>query len=147
MKQHFVTMFVCLALFGGGVVFGQAVQAPYTEGSVWDVQFVRTKAGFSDDYLKSLGSTWKKVVDEEKKQGLVLSYRVLKAQPNGKDDWDVMLMIEYKNHAAFDGMDAKFRAVAAKAIGNDDAQRTLSTKRLEIRELLGGKIAQEVILK
>ena len=58
-----------------------------------------------------------------------------------------MLLVEYENMAAFDGLDAKFRAAVAKAIGNESAQRDLMTKRLEIRELLGEKNAREITLK
>ena len=147
MKRYSMIGLLCLVVFGGGVVFGQAVQAPYTEGSVWNIQFIRTKTGFSDDYIKSLGATWKKMVDEQKKDGLILSYKVLRAQPADRQDWDMMLMVEYKNHAALDGLDAKVRAIAAKSVGNDDAQRSLATKRLDVREILGGKVAQEILIK
>ena len=87
------------------------------------------------------------MVDEQKKDGLILSYKVLRAQPADRQDWDMMLMVEYKNHAALDGLDAKVRAIAAKSVGNDDAQRSLATKRLDVREILGGKVAQEILIK
>jgi hypothetical protein len=147
MKRHSIIVLACLALFGGGVVFGQAVPAPYTEASVWEITTIRVKPGMDDDYLKSLGQTLKKMYEEAKKQGVIVSYKVLTSEAATKDDWNVMLMVELKNHAAMDGMDAKFRAIEAKIVGNEDAQRTLSTKRLEIREILGAKIAQEIILK
>ena len=33
-------------------VSAQATRAPYTEGSVWNLQFIRVKPGLQDDYLK-----------------------------------------------------------------------------------------------
>jgi hypothetical protein len=120
---------------------------PYTEGSVWNVSMVRTTTGFRDDYLRSLGTTWKRVMDEAKKQGLILSYKVLSAQPAGPDDWDLILLVEYKNWAAFDGLDDKFEPIQQKVMGAEDARRKLSTQRLEVRRILGAKPAQELMLR
>ncbi len=147
MTKKLFVLLIALGLFGGGAVFGQAVVAPYTEGSVWVTQFVRTKPGMTDDYLKNLAGNWKKVQDELKRQGIVVSYHVYQGQAANKEDWDLMMMVEYKNHAAFDGIDGKFRAAAAKVIGGEETQRGGAVKRMEIREILGGKQVQEIILK
>ncbi|HUL48898.1 MAG TPA: hypothetical protein VLT79_02665 [Gemmatimonadales bacterium] len=120
---------------------------PYTEGSVWDISMIRTADGMADDYLRSLGTTWKRMLDEAKKQGLVLSYKVISASTSGPNDWDILLMVEYKNWAAFDGLADKMDPVEQKVIGNEDQQRQLMTKRLEIRHILGDKTGQELILK
>jgi hypothetical protein len=108
---------------------------------------VRTTAGFADDYLKSLATTWKKVNDEGKKEGVILSYKILSGSAVGPDDWDLLLMVELKNWAALDGINDKFEAIQKKLIGGEDAQRQLATKRLEIRRILGSKTTQELILK
>ena len=146
-KSRLAVVLFAFALFAGGAVFGQAVQAPYSEGSVWELTSVRTKYGMGDDYLKSLADKWKPTLEELKRQGVVQSYRILSASPVDRTDWDLMLMVEYKNMAALDGLDDKFRAIEAKMIGNEDAQRKLYSKRGEIREILGSKIAREITLK
>lgn len=65
----------------------------------------------------------------------------------GRDDWDVMFMTEFKNWAAFDGITAKFDAIAGKIIGSEDKQVQLMTKRTETREIIGNKTMQELIVK
>jgi hypothetical protein len=125
----------------------EAQGLPYTEGSIWSITMIRTTAGFGDDYLRSLATTWKRVTDDAKKQGLVLSYKILSANPAGPDDWDLLLMVEFKNWAALDGIDEKFEVIQQKALGGQDAQRQLATKRLEVRRILGSKNAQELFLK
>jgi hypothetical protein len=45
---------------------------PYTEGSVWDLSFIRVNPGMEDDYLNNLRANWKRIGDEAKRQGLVL---------------------------------------------------------------------------
>jgi hypothetical protein len=133
-----------IALSPGGAV---AQTRPYTEGSVWFLTMIRTTAGFEDDYLRSLASTWKRVSDEGKKEGVIVSYKILSGNAVGPDDWDLLLMVELKNWAAFDGIRDKFEAIQKRIIGGDEAQRQLATKRLEIRRILGSKNAQELFLK
>jgi hypothetical protein len=120
---------------------------PYTDGSVWDITMVRTTDGMTDDYLRSLGTTWRRTLDEAKKQGLVLSYKIIATGTSGPNDWDLLLMVEYKNWAAFDGLADKMEPIERKIIGTEDQTRELMTKRLEVRRILGDKTGQEVLLK
>jgi hypothetical protein len=86
-------------------------------------------------------------MEEAKRQGIVLSYRILSAQPAGPEDWDLLLMVEAKNWAALDGIDEKFDAIQQKVLGDEAARRQLATKRIEVRRTLGSKTAQEIFLK
>jgi hypothetical protein len=124
-----------------------AQDLPYTEGSVWDVSFIRIKPGMDTDYLKSLAAGWKKVFDEAKKDGLVLSYKILSGSAANKDDWDMMLMVEYKNMATLDGLETKFDAINKKVVGSESQQKEVMTKRVEMREIIGGKLLRELLLK
>jgi hypothetical protein len=138
---------VALAILALAPVALPAQGRPYTEGSVWDITMVRTTDGMTDDYLRSLGTTWRRTLDEAKKQGLVLSYRVLATGTSGPDDWDLLLMVEYKNWAAFDGLADKMDPIQRKVIGTEDQTRELMTKRLVVRHILGDKTGQELLLK
>src|ERR1039457_5225647 len=80
----------------------------YKHGSVWSVGFIKTGPNMSMDYIKSLKTTWKAVADEAVKQGLILSYKILEGTAANPDDWNIMLMQEYKNMAAFDGNEDKW---------------------------------------
>jgi hypothetical protein len=114
---------------------------------VWAISTVRTSPGFDNDYLRSLATTWRRVNDEAKKQGLIQSYRIFSGNASGPDDWNLLLMVEVKNWAALDGIDEKLEAIQQKVIGDQAAQRQLATKRLEIRRILGTKDMQELFLK
>jgi len=120
---------------------------PYTEGTVWSVQYVQTKSGMGDTYLKDLSENWVKVVKEAQKEGLIMSYKVLSAQPSAKTDCDLMLLIQFKNYAALDGLSDKMDAIAKKVIGTEDKQHKDAITRNDMRDLLGGKMAQELIFK
>jgi len=124
-----------------------AQDKPYTEGTVWTVSMIRVKPGMMDVYMRDVLPLRKKINEEAKKQGLVISSHVLSGNSMGRDDWDVMFLEEYKNWAAFDGITAKYDAIAEKTIGSEDKQVQLMTKRGDVREILGNKVMQELILK
>jgi len=123
----------------------------YEDGTVWSLTFVRTGANKSEDYLKGLANTWAASMEEAKKEGLILSYKILQGNSVNKGDYDLILMIENKNMAAFDPdeqRDAKFDAIEKKIRDKmgDDYEATI-TNYDEIRELLGTKLMREIHLK
>jgi len=121
--------------------------APYTEGAVWQITMVKTKPGMGDDYLKALARIFKSTNDEAKKQGIITDYKILIGDAATQQDYDMLLMIQYPNMAALDGLRDKIDLIGDKMIGNDDQQRQLAVKRLEIREIMGDKTMREITLK
>jgi hypothetical protein len=146
--KRLVTLAACaaLAVIGAGLVRAQS-DAPYTEGPVWGITMVKTKPGMSDDYLKTLAKIYKSTNDEMKKQGLIMDYKVLLGNDANPQDFDILLMVEYKNMAAFDGLREKADPITDKILGSEDAQRQGAIKRMEIREIMGNKLMREVTLK
>ena len=146
--KKYLTLALSAALFTAwsGICSAQS-DAPYTEGPVWQITMVKTKYGMSDDYLKGLAKTFKGTLDEAKKQGLVMDYKILIGDAANPQDFDILLMVESKNMAAFDNAREKFDPIARKIEGNPDQQRTTAVKRLDIREIMGDKLMREVTLK
>jgi hypothetical protein len=124
-----------------------AQDKPYREGSVWNVTFIKVKPGLFDTYMRDLATNRKKLMDQAKKDGLIVSEKMLTGDATGREDWDLMLMVEYKNWAAFDGLSDKFRVLAQKMVGSEDKQVQMMTKRTEVREIVGSKNFQEIIWK
>src|SRR4030095_13451948 len=121
--------------------------APYTEGSVWNITMVKAKPGMGDDYLKGLAKTFKTSLDEAKKQTLIMDYKILLGEAATPQDFDILLMVESKNMAALDNAREKFDPIARKVEGAPDQQRATAVKRLEIREIMGNKLMREITLK
>jgi hypothetical protein len=137
--------FVVLMLSITPVLFAQE---HYTEGPIWRIQLIRVKPTHMDEYLTSLQQTTKPFVDEQKKQGMIMDYKVfLKETKNSPDDWDICVAIEYKNHAAMDGLAAKGEAIRDKVLGGKAPAQQLSEKRAEIREIISSELLEEVFLK
>jgi hypothetical protein len=121
--------------------------APYTEGPVWNVTMVKTKAGMTDEYLKSLAKTLKASLEEAKKQNLVIDYKILLGNAATPQDFDILIMVESKNMAAQDNAREKFDPIARRVVGTVDQQQALQVKRLDIREIVGTKLMREITLK
>ena len=146
--KRLVTLAACgaLAVIGAGLVRAQS-DAPYTEGPVWAITMVKAKPGMGDDYLKTLAKIYKSTNDEMKKQNLIMDYKVLLGTDANPQDFDIMLMVEFKNMAAFDGLREKADPIADKILGSEEVQRQGAIKRMEIREIMGNKLMREVTLK
>ncbi len=123
-------------------------QEHYTEGPIWRVQLIRVKPNQMDAYLTSLRQSTKPLIDEMKKQGTVVDYKVfLKQTKNSPEDWDIAVAIQYKNYAAMDGLAAKGEAARDKILGGKQASQQLGEKRAEIREIISSELLQEIFLK
>lgn len=121
--------------------------APYTEGPVWTLTMVRTKAGLGDDYLRQISGTVKPVYEAEKNQKVILDYKILQGDAMGPNDYNILIMVEYPNMAALDGLREKMDPLIEKVMGNEDQRRATAVKRLDVREILGTKTLREITLK
>ncbi len=121
--------------------------APYNEGPVWTVTMIKTKSGLADEYLKQITGTVKPVYDEEKKQKIILDYKILNGEASGPQDFNIMILVEYPNWAAFDNLRDKMDPIVEKIMGTEQQRLTTATKRLDIREILGTKTMREITLK
>jgi len=123
-------------------------QEHYTEGPVWNVSLIHVKATHMDEYLASLRQGTKPFLEEEKRQGLIVDYKIfLKETQSNPQDWDICLAIQYKNHAALDGLTAKAETVRDKVLGGKQPAQQLQEKRQEIREIVSSEQLQEIFLK
>ena len=123
-------------------------QEHYTEGPIWRVELIRVKPTHMDEYLTSLRQSTKPLIEEEKRQGVIMDYKVfLKETKNNPEDWDICVAIEFKNHAALDGLAAKGEMARDKILGGKQAAQQLGEKRAEIREIISSELLQEIFLK
>jgi len=123
-------------------------QEHYSDGPIWRVSLIRVKPTHMDDYLASMRQSSKPLLEEQKRQGVIVDYKLfLKETKNSPEDWDICLAVEYKNHAAMDGLSAKGEAVRDKILGGKAQGQQLTEKRAEIREVISSELLQEIFLK
>ena len=119
----------------------------YTDGPVVNVSAVKTVDGHFDDYMQWLATNWKKQEEAAKKAGLITKYQVLVVESQGPHDPDILLVVEYKNWAALDGLGSKFDAVSAQVEGSIEKANQAEVDRAKIRTVLGSKTMQVAELK
>jgi hypothetical protein len=135
---------ICLFVFVPALL----AQEHYTEGPVWRVSLIRVKPNRMDEYLTSMQQSTKPFLDEEKRQGLVVEYKVfLKETKSNPQDWDICLAVQYKNYAAMDGLSSKVEGIRDKVLGGKQQAHQLGEKREEIREVISSELLHEVVLK
>jgi len=143
MTRIWCTLLLIIAIAGSVMA-----QEHYTEGPVWRVSLIRVKPNKMDEYLASLRQATKPLFDEEKRNGTIMDYKIfLKETSNGPQDWDIAVAVEFKNHAALDGLAAKGEAARDKILGGKRQAQEIGDKRQEIRELITSDLMQEITLK
>ena len=140
-------------LLGAGLMFfsvlGAAQEArPYSEGPVTHVSYLKIKPGMFDTYMKWLASEYKPLMEEYKKQGLILDYKVFSTnEAHTPSDPDLLLTVVYKNMAALDGLSERLEPVASKLMGTRQKRSEAAISREAMRESLGDRYMRELILK
>src|SRR6266851_1535771 len=114
-KRIAVGSFAVLLMIAAISVFAQ-INRPYHNGSVWNIAFIRIKPGMDTAYMNYLAGSWKAEQEAQKKDGNILSYRVMSVEGHTTGDWNLMLMTEYKNLATMEANEAKAEAIAQRVV-------------------------------
>jgi hypothetical protein len=148
MKHHRIVVgsLIALVLTLSVVVFAQ-VNRPYRNGTVWSIGYIRMKPGMETAYLSYIAGDWKREQEALKKDGQIISYKILQTEAHGATDFNLMLMTEYKDLATYEKSLDRTDAMLQTLIGNDEKQRQGYRERLEIREVLAERMAREIVLE
>lgn len=138
---------ILLAALATGITTYAQMKRPYRDGSVWTMNFIHMKGGMESAYLTYIATEWKRELEALKKEGLILSYKVITSEPHNPADWNIVLMTEYKNLATMEANEDKEEAVAMKVAGDEQKMRQGYKERLEIRDILGSRVAREIVLE
>src|SRR2546428_512704 len=148
MRTNRIVLYTCLVVVILAVsAYTQTVTRPYRNGSVWDITFVHTHAGMGNAYLTYLTTDWKREQEALKQEGMILSYRVLTTEMHGANDWDVMLMTEYKDLATMEANQTKADTLGQKLFGSDQKIEQGYRDRAAMRDIVGDRLAREIGLE
>jgi hypothetical protein len=123
------------------------VKRPFRPGTVWNMAFIRMKPGMETAYLNYVATTWKANQEAFKKEGMIVSYKVLTTEGHSPSDYNIILMTEYKDLATMEANEPKADALAQKVEGDDAKQMQGYKERSEIREIVGDRLAREIVLE
>ena len=149
MKKSLTAAAMALALsgmLGGAAARAQNADRVYDQGPVWTISQIETKPGMFNDYMKYVSTTFTQIQEANKKAGYVLAYKVLSVDSPRDHEPDVILMVEYKNMAAFDRSFAEQDAVTASVFGSVVKSSQASVARETLRTLRGSMTARELVV-
>jgi hypothetical protein len=150
MKRLFLmTVLLCVCAIGAQA---QApTPSPTSNGPVSRITYYRIKPGKTADFTKDLQQNAKPVLDELKKQGLILDYKFY-TQPtsSGPTDWDRVQVLVFRNYAEALDFDAdrakKLDAIFLKHYGTAEARSKRDDGLRDVRDVLSSHLVRELIV-
>ena len=127
-------------------LLSMAEERPYSPGPVTNVSYIRVKPGQYDNYMKYLAGPYRKQMEANVKAGLVVSWKVYDATPRNANEPNVILTITYPNMGTLDKQ-KEFDDVASQVQGTFAAMDKAYADRGTMRDVLGGELVREVVLK
>ena len=146
-RKYLSLLLLSAALATGAATATAQDERAYTEGAVVIVSYIRTEPGMFDDYMRYLSSTYKKLMDEQKKAGIIMEYGVYGAEPRNETDPDLILTITYKNFAALDNLAERADPIERKVWSSLAKANEAELSRGKLRTQVGGQTLRQLILK
>ena len=129
------------------IITSAQVNRPYHDGSVWVIGVIAMKPGMDNAYKNYVATDWKKQQEALKKDGQIISYMVIQTESHSATDWNMLLLTEYKDMATYEANLGKADNLNQTVVGNDEKQMQGYRDRLLIREVLGNRLARQIILE
>jgi hypothetical protein len=123
-----------------------AEDRPYSLGPVTSVSYIRVKPGQYDNYMRYLAGPYRKQLEANVKAGLVVSWKVFDASPRNDKEPNVILTTTYPNMATLDKQ-KEFDDIASQVHGTFSTMDKGFADRGTMRDVLGGELIREVVLK
>ncbi len=147
MKSLFAAtgIMMTMAIAAPTAVFAQ--ESSYTPGSVWVASRIDVLPGQSENYMDYLATTWKKIQEAGKAEGVIVDYHVLSTNNARQGEPDLILVIEYKDYQTTAQQMAMEKKVNALLAQDNRKADSASGARGKMRELMGSTEYQELVLK
>jgi hypothetical protein len=118
----------------------------FKDGTVWVMTFARNPYGQDITYFNAVADVWKKQQEALKKEGIILSYKVLQPNAGSLDDYNAILMTEYKDFRVMEE-NADKQTVILRKIASENPESSRILQDDKVREFFGTKVVREVVLR
>lgn len=151
MKKTLLTILACLLTVAATAQTTTPPPPATTAGNVWRITYIDIAPGKSDEYMTFLRTHIRPILDEQKKQGLILDYKFFsKPVTDGPGDWDVAQVTVYRSYAeAIDfnaERSAKFNAISIGHYGSVEERTKAADLQNGLRTVVSSQLAREQIL-
>ena len=116
-------------------------------GNVIATSAVHLEPGALNAYINDLNGLWRIFLDQQVKDGNVVSYRIIQSSFPRDGEPDLILITEHPNWAAFDLSNEYIEDLTKKLQGSLDKARDASIDRGKLRRLGGQSVYREIKFK
>ena len=150
MKRVYLSiLFACVFATVGHAQTATPTPPATTAGPVSRVTYFDVLPGKTNEFTTFLRTNTKPIMDEQRKQGLIVSYGYFtKPNTEGPGDWDLGLVVTYANYA--DAIDfnaernAKFDAIGLAHYGSADARTKANDSLNGMRTVVSSMLVRGV---
>ena len=118
----------------------------WKDGSVIVMTFVRTRTGQDLAYLDAVADTWKKQQEALKNEGIILSFKVWQGNAAAEDDFNIILMTEYKDFRVMEE-NADKQTVILQTIARETQTSSQVLMDDKVREFFGTRTGRTIVLR
>jgi hypothetical protein len=142
---------LAMVAFAGGLfalsatsVAAQVAPRNFDFGTVTQVTQIVVKPGQLTAYMQDLAGGWRKSMEDGKRSGAILQYSIEQPLDPRPGEANLVLVIVYKNLAAFDRPLADGEKSAAAQYGSLDKAHEMSMQRESVRTILGTEVYRQL---
>ena len=118
----------------------------WRDGNVIVMTFIRSRTGQDLAYLDAIADVWKKQQEALKSEGIITSYRVLQGNAASEQDFNIILMTEYKDFRAMEE-NADKQTVILQQIARENQASAQVIQDEKVREFFGVRTVRNIILR
>ncbi|HET6342343.1 MAG TPA: hypothetical protein VFG78_09205 [Gemmatimonadota bacterium] len=122
-----------------------SAQAPFKEGPVVQVSYVRTEPGQFDNYMRYIFGDYARLQNALKEAGIIVDWGVFATDTRSPDEANLVLTTTYANMAALDDLDARMDPIVQEVLGRDRAESAeAGVQRGPMRQLIGTQLYRQL---
>jgi len=146
MKHRLAMTAVAIGLLNLSAIGASAQVAPrnYDYATVTQVTDIEVKPGQLNAYMQDLATGWRASMEEGKRAGAILSYSIEQPLDPRPGEANLVLVVVFKNLAAYDRPLADAEKSAATQYGSLDKAHDIAMQRESMRKILGSEIFRQL---
>jgi len=122
----------------------QVASRNYDYATVTQVTQIEVKPGQLNAYMHDLATGWRTSMEEGKRAGAILSYSIEQPLDPRPGEGNLVLVVVFKNFAAYDRPLADAEKSAAAQYGSLDKAHDMGMQRETMRKILGTEIYRQL---
>jgi hypothetical protein len=137
---------VAIGLLNLSAMGASAQVAPrnYDYATVTQVTQIEVKPGQLNAYMQDLATGWRASMEEGKRAGAILNYSIEQPLDPRPGEGNLVLVVVFKNLAAFDRPLADAEKSAATQYGSLDKAHDMAMQRESMRKILGTELYRQL---